>query len=91
MRPLRMKGPELNEPKPPQISAESYCVFDCNNQKFILSELMYLRREIASMTKMMTLLTCLRLMKKYGIENPNREEIIITRNAAKVKGTTANL
>jgi len=39
---------------------------------------------VASMTKMMTFLTVIKLMKKYAFGDPAIEEITITANAAKV-------
>ena len=49
-----------------------------------------MKREVASMTKMMTFLTVIKIMKKYDI-NPGKEKITITKIVAKVPGTTANL
>ena len=42
------------------------------------------------MTKMMTFLTVIRLMRKFQID-PMEEEITVSKTAAKIQGTTANL
>lgn len=49
-----------------------------------------MRREVASITKMMTFYTVLRLCERYHID-PNYTTITISRNAAKIHGTSADL
>ena len=50
-----------------------------------------MKREVASMTKMMTFLTVIKLMKKFEIKDPAKEKITISKAAAKISGTTACL
>ena len=88
---VKPKVVKIVEPDPPSITAQSYCVYDCNTKTFLLTELMHMKREVASMTKMMTFLTVIKLMKKYGIDDPANEKITITKAAAKIQGTTASL
>ena len=49
-----------------------------------------MRREVASLTKMMTLLTVIKLLARFNI-NPLKTFITITKAASIVTGTTANL
>ena len=79
------------EPDLPTISAQSYCIYDCNTKQLLLSEEQYTKREVASLTKMMTLLTVIKLMQRFGMTNPAKVLIKISRTASRVTGTTANL
>lgn len=49
-----------------------------------------MKREVASLTKMMTFLTVLKLLQRFGL-NPYLLQITITKQAASVKGTSAHL
>jgi serine-type D-Ala-D-Ala carboxypeptidase (penicillin-binding protein 5/6) len=49
-----------------------------------------MRREVASITKMMTFYTVLQLLQKFRMD-PSRTYVTISRQAANVKGTTAEL
>jgi len=49
-----------------------------------------MKREVASLTKMMTFYTLLRLLTKYQL-SPKNTYITVSKAASKVTGTTANL
>lgn len=48
------------------------------------------RREVASLTKIMTCYTVLNLIKKFNISEKNTM-VVISENAANITGTTADL
>eukprot|EP00347_Sterkiella_histriomuscorum_P009059 403342681 len=75
---------------PPQVSAKCWAIFDGNKLNFIHGKREYMRREVASLTKMMTLYTVLRLIKEYRI-NMSSEIVTISQTASQVTGTTASL
>ena len=79
------------EPDYPVITAQSYIVYDCIEKKVVLGEEIYCKREVASLTKMMTLLTVIKLMQRFSMVNPAKVLIKVSRNAAKVTGTSGNL
>ena len=49
-----------------------------------------LRREVASLTKMMTLITVIKLVARFNL-NPAKTFITISKAGSHVTGTTANL
>lgn len=72
------------------LSAESWAIYDCQSQTLLAGRKEAMRREVASITKMMTFYTVLKCCQRYGID-PNFTSIAITRNAAKINGTSADL
>ena len=50
------------EVMPPSISAQSYVIYDCILKRPIFAKKETLKREVASLTKMMTFLTVLKLL-----------------------------
>lgn len=52
----------------PQISAKCWAIFDANKMNFINGKREYMRREVASLTKMMTAYTVLKLLNEYQID-----------------------
>lgn len=74
----------------PQISAQSYAIFDLKTVSLIVGRKENLRREIASLTKMMTFYTVNELLARFNL-NPDTHHIKVTRAAALTTGTTANL
>lgn len=50
----------------------------------------YMRREVASLTKMMTCYTVIKLLRKFKL-NPETTEVKVTDVAADISGTTASL
>ena len=49
----------------PVIGAQSFCIYDVNTGRSLLSRKATQKREVASITKMMTLYTSLRLIMRY--------------------------
>ncbi len=48
------------------------------------------RREVASLTKIMTCYTVLKLLKEFQID-PKTEKVVVSEIASQVSGTSANL
>ena len=66
-------------------------MYDCNTGEILLSRLPTFKREVASITKMMTFLTVIRLMERFGMNQVNKIQIKVSKVGSKVIGTTANL
>ena len=79
----------LDKP-PPFTTAESWVVIEQNNSKLLFGRFEKERKEIASLTKVMTAYTVLNLVEKLGI-NINTELVTITEEATHVIGTSAEL
>lgn len=56
------QSPDVQQPK---ISAQSFLIYDCNTGQVLLSRKGTQRREVASITKMMTFYTVLKLIERY--------------------------
>jgi len=74
----------------PTISARFWAIFDSQKKTFVHGHREYIKRECASLTKMMTALTVVRLCRKFKL-NVAVETIKITGVASNIRGTTANL
>ena len=74
----------------PDISAASWAVYDANAGKFVKFENGNARREIASLTKMMTAYTVLGLSNLYNI-NIKAHVVSASQDAVTTMGTTAGL
>lgn len=72
------------------VSSHSFVIYDCINRDFVVSKKETMKREVASLTKMMTLYTVIRLMSKWNM-NPKNVSITVSQAAATVTGTSANL
>ena len=72
------------------ITSQSYCVYDCVSKTVLKGRKQNVRREVASLTKMMTLLTVIKLLARFNM-NPAKTFITVSRSASIVTGTTANL
>lgn len=72
------------------ITAQSYCVYDCITKSVLKSRKHNLRREVASLTKMMTFITVIKLVSRFNL-NPNKTFITVSKAGSHVIGTTANL
>ena len=79
----------LDKP-PPLVSAQSWSIFDMKNNHFLFGKMERERREVASLTKIMTLYVALNLLEKFSI-NEHEMTVTITENAADVTGTSAEL
>lgn len=74
----------------PTISARFWAIFDSQKKTFVHGHREYIKRECASLTKMMTALTVVRLCRRFKL-NLNSETIKISGVASNIRGTTANL
>jgi D-alanyl-D-alanine carboxypeptidase (penicillin-binding protein 5/6) len=61
-----------------------------NTNKVIQGKKENLKREIASITKMMTFYTVLKLMEKYNM-NPETTILTVSKSASLITGTSANI
>lgn len=75
---------------PPYVSAKSWAIADGNTGRVFFGKAEHERREIASLTKIMTAYTALRLAYKYGV-SLKYEKTLVSKKAAKMGGTTAML
>jgi len=76
--------------KPPTISARCWAIMDAQTGNLIFGRKETKKREIASLTKMMNLLCVLKLVEEYNID-PKNTYLEVSKLAASMKGTTANL
>ena len=72
------------------ISAGSWIIYDVADRRVMASKKESMKREVASLTKMMTFYTLLKLLVKYQLW-PRQTYVQISKTAAKCIGTTANL
>ena len=77
----------------PTITAQSYAVYDMRSGSLLLGRKENLKREIASLTKIMTFYTVLDIINNLKNQkiDPDKYEITVSRHAAQVTGTTAYL
>ena len=85
----RLYTPPVFASKEPKISTDCYCVLDCESQEIVVSKSMKSVRELASITKTMTLFTTLNLLEKYKI--PIDSKVVVTEKSAKISGNSAHL
>lgn len=74
----------------PYVSAESWLVYDVDSQKPLAGKLMNFKREIASLTKMMTFLVSWQLFQEYFPEVTSIR-IEVPSYCTQVQGTSAYL
>lgn len=74
----------------PLLSAQSWVVVDQKTKEILFGRLERDRREVASLTKLMTLYTVYRLCDIFKI-TMQEEMIVVDVNTCEVPGTTANL
>jgi len=74
----------------PYISAQSWAVYDTKTESVLFGRLERERREIASLTKIMTTCVVLNLLKKFNLDE-RKEMVDISVNASETQGTTAEL
>ena len=72
------------------ISAKSFLIYDLLRKQILWSKETKARLEIASLTKIMTFLTCETICKELHLD-PNSLTMTISEDASKLKGTTAEL
>ncbi len=79
----------LMDKPPPHCSAHSWSIYDQKTNTLLFGRMERERKEVASLTKIMTALVVFRLMDRYKIK---RDELVpISGDAASVIGTSAEL
>jgi len=78
----------MDKPAPP-VSALAWAVLDRKTGKVLFGRLEKDRREIASLTKIMTVYTVLSLVERLKI--CLKSSVVVTDEAAEVEGTSASL
>jgi len=73
----------------PHVSATSWVVLDRKSRQILFGKLEKERKEIASLTKIMTIYTVRKLSERLGV--PLDTEIVISEDDAAVTGTSAML
>ncbi|TNV81785.1 hypothetical protein FGO68_gene11227 [Halteria grandinella] len=74
----------------PGITAKSWIIYDVEKQEVFQSKKDSIKRQVASLTKIMTFYTCLKLIDKYGV-NPYQTKITVSKIASSINGTSAQL
>ena len=86
-----MPGPiVLQDGKSPNISAKFWTVYDVTKQKFLGGRKENRKREVASLTKIMTCFVAINLSRQWNL-NLYKTKILISDIAADIRGTSANL
>jgi D-alanyl-D-alanine carboxypeptidase len=80
----------LKENEPPKISAKCWAVMNAKTGEFIGNKRGNKKREIASLTKMMTCLCACKLIEKFNID-PKDVYIQVSKFASHIGGTSADL
>lgn len=75
---------------PPNVSAKSWKVFNVTNGTTVSQKDAHRKREIASLTKIMTFYTTLQLLQRFSL-NPDQVYFKISLRSANVTGTSAEL
>ena len=79
-----------NDKKFLNISASCWVIYDLKDRSILHGRREYQKREIASLTKIMTCWVVINVCKEYAI-NPKTTHVLVSDVAASVRGTTANL
>ena len=74
----------------PIITAKCWVIYDVNQMAFMFGKREYLKREVASLTKIMTCYTVIQLAKEFQI-NLKKEKVTVSAVASDIRGTSANL
>jgi D-alanyl-D-alanine carboxypeptidase (penicillin-binding protein 5/6) len=80
----------LKELAPPYVSSKSWAVVDGRTGDVIFGRNENVKREIASLTKIMTAFVTLQIIRQIKL-NPEKTLLIASKRAAKVGGTSARL
>jgi D-alanyl-D-alanine carboxypeptidase len=83
-------NPMLLYKQAPNVSAKFWAIFDTNKQSFIYGKREYVKREVASLTKMMTAFTVIDLARQYKLKL-SEVKIKVCSIASNIRGTTAEL
>lgn len=81
---------KVKKKNPPQITSKCWAIYDFNKMSIIHGKREYQRREVASLTKIMTCYVVIKLCKQFRLD-PKTTEVTISDVAADIRGTTANL
>lgn len=73
----------------PHVTAQSWLVLDTSSRQILFGKMEKERKEIASLTKIMTIYTCLKMIEKFRVSLA--ELIEISPEASQVQGTSAML
>ncbi len=74
----------------PSISAHSWVLYQMREEKYICGRSNFKKRQIASLTKIMNLITILKMMEMYSLV-PSKLRINVSREACTMIGTSAEL
>jgi D-alanyl-D-alanine carboxypeptidase len=74
----------------PLVSAQSWSIYDMHSQTFLFGKNEKDRREIASLSKIMTCYVVLKLVKRFNVDEFNTM-VTVSENAEGISGTTADL
>lgn len=78
----RVDGNDSKTPLPkPGITAKSWLIYDVNKGEVFQSKKEDVKRQVASLTKIMTFYTCLKLIDKYNI-NSYQTKIVVSKAAS---------
>ena len=83
-------GEERKHPHIPGVTAKSWVIYDVTKRLVVASKKESVQRQVASLTKIMTFYTCLRLVEKYKM-TPKTTLVTVSRTGASIPGTSANL
>ena len=78
----------MNVTKPPEVTAKTWCILA--EGEFVAGKMERVRREIASLTKMMTFYASLSLCDSLDIDY-HKTMITVPKEVRKIKGTSAKL
>jgi len=90
IRPIKDVMHKIMSDPPPYVSAKSWAIADGNTGKILFGKGETEHREIASLTKIMTCYTALKLATKYDV-NLDYTRVLVSQRASKIGGTTAEL
>jgi D-alanyl-D-alanine carboxypeptidase len=82
--------PLLERTDIPEVSAKSWMLYELREGRSLYGKRNYKKREMASLTKMMNLITILQLVERTGVD-PRRVRVRATRNSCTMIGTSAEL
>ena len=93
-QPDKMPQWNLNEKMydfPPSVTARCWVLYDVQNAKYLEGKSPYTQRQVASLTKIMTFYTTLRIFENLKIENYLDFQFRVTKYASSMNGTSARL
>jgi D-alanyl-D-alanine carboxypeptidase len=81
-----MKKGKNSNIKVPQVSSKAWAIFDVNKMTIVYGRREYQKREVASLTKIMTAWVVINLCI-----DPFKEQVVVSDVAADIRGTCAGL